>query len=186
MAQVTHIRWKGKFMRRSKLRDHLDRVQATVAQLDDPKLSADFARLSELINEATMKRGLYGHLEGPAKIVKTAIQMLIGIGAVALLAIMVWESGLRHFPDDKLILELIAKALALAAAVELAYTLFTDGPDEAIDPLMLGLSAAALLQLAGVHEFRLSDAGAMALYAVSLGILFMVRRKFVGWQVSAT
>jgi hypothetical protein len=65
---------------------------------------------------------------------KTAIQMLIGVGAILFLCVMLWESGRWQFPDDKLVLELIAKALALAAAVELAYTLFTDGPDEAIDP----------------------------------------------------
>lgn len=46
-----------------------------------------------------------------------------------------------------LILNGISIGLAAAAALELAYTLFTPGPDEALDPLMLALSATLLLKL---------------------------------------
>jgi hypothetical protein len=165
--------------RRSPLDEHLDRVRASVARVNDTELSAGFTRLTELMETAARRRSVYRRLEGPAKLTKTVIQMLIGVGAIVILSTMVWESQPLQFPDDRLVLELIAKALALAAAVELAYTLFTPGPDEAIDPLMLGLSAAVLLQLAGVHQFQLADAGAMALYAVSIGVLFMVRRRYV-------
>ena len=60
-------------------------------------------------------------------------------------------------PQSYDVLNLTGDALAAAAAVELVYTLFTKGPDEALDPLMLGLSAAALLSLGSVSGFKVSD-----------------------------
>ena len=53
--------------------------------------------------------------------------------------------------STKLILGGTGVGLAAAAALELAYTLFTPGPDEALDPLMLGLSATILLKLAAIE-----------------------------------
>jgi hypothetical protein len=70
----------------------------------------------------------------------------------------------------------IGVGLAVAAGVELAYTLFTDGPDEALDPLMLALSAALILQLGKVESFKWTEALAAILYVVSLGILFRIRK----------
>jgi len=73
-------------------------------------------------------------------------------------------------------LNLTGDALAAAAAVELVYTLFTRGPDEALDPLMLGLSAAALLSLGDVSKFDIKEGVALFLYALALGILFLIRK----------
>ncbi len=49
------------------------------------------------------------------------------------------------------VLGLVSGALLAAAAVELAYMLFTPGPDEAIDPLILGLAGTTILALSH-HE----------------------------------
>ena len=52
----------------------------------------------------------------------------------------------------------VGLTLGLAAAVELAYTLFTHGADEAVDPIMLGVAAALLVQLGQVDKFDLKQA----------------------------
>jgi hypothetical protein len=69
----------------------------------------------------------------------------------------------------------IGLALAVAAVVELAYTLFTHGADEALDPLMLGVSAALLIQLGRVKTFEVSDGVAVILYILGLCVLFAIR-----------
>lgn len=75
-----------------------------------------------------------------------------------------------------LILGGIGLGLAAAAALELAYTLFTPGPDEALDPLMLGLSATILLKLAAIDgPISLANAGTFLLLGGLLAILFVTR-----------
>jgi hypothetical protein len=69
----------------------------------------------------------------------------------------------------------VADALAAATVVQLAYTLFTPGPDEALDPVMLALATAMLLELGQVSQFQWKDGVAIILYAAGLGLLFMVR-----------
>jgi hypothetical protein len=60
--------------------------------------------------------------------------------------------------------------------VELAYTLFTDGPDEALDPLMLGVSAALLIQLGGLTlEVPFQQAAGLLVLGVLLAVLFATR-----------
>jgi len=79
-------------------------------------------------------------------------------------------------PQSYDVLNLTGDALAAAAAVELVYTLFTKGPDEALDPLMLGLSAAALLSLGSVTGFKVSDGVTLILYSAALAILFIIKK----------
>ena len=92
---------------------------------------------------------IYDSLQPRAKKVKAVLQMAIGI-------ITVTAVGWRYFDTlgdgdpTSLFLNGIGIGLAAAAAIELAYTLFTDGPDEALDPLMLGLASTLLLKLAGL------------------------------------
>jgi hypothetical protein len=70
----------------------------------------------------------------------------------------------------------VGLGLAIAAAIELAFTLFTDGPDEALDPLMLALSAAIILQLAKIEHFEWQSAVAVALNVGALAGVFAVKR----------
>lgn len=73
---------------------------------------------------------IYDSLQPRAKKVKAVLQMAIGI-------ITVTAVGWRYFDTlgdgdpTSLFLNGIGIGLAAAAAIELAYTLFTDGPDEA-------------------------------------------------------
>jgi hypothetical protein len=119
---------------------------------------------------------IYDFLQPRAKKVKAVLQMAIGIITVAAV-------GWRYFDtlgdgDDptRLLLNGIGIGLAAAAAIELAYTLFTDGPDEALDPLMLGVASTLLLKLSGLKgTLSLSQVGALAILGLLLIGLFAAR-----------
>jgi hypothetical protein len=110
---------------------------------------------------------------------KAIIQMIVGAVAAAmtiaraLIALGDHES-LQVIQET--VLGTIGVGLAVAAAIELAYTLFTHGPDEALDPVMLAVSAALILQLGKVDKFQWQDALAALLYIGVLGGLFAVRK----------
>ena len=129
-----------------------------------------------------------------ARKIKAVLQMAIGLYALGWLA---WAFYLSYniqncapspntlhnvsqqlcyfIPSASLIFKIIADALAAATAVQLVFTLFTPGPDEALDPALLALAAALLLQLGKVEKFSLEDGAAIVLYSAALGILFLVR-----------
>jgi hypothetical protein len=147
--------------------------------------------------EASGSKEPYSPYKGPARpanIIKARLQMTIGVVAVTyIVGRFLWQTISLWTDNNALdiqseILNAIGVALALAAAIELAYTLFTPGPDEALYPLMLGLSAALLLQLGRAEGLDYRQAIAAVLYVGSLGILFTVR-KFLshehepaGWE----
>ena len=129
-----------------------------------------------------------------ARKIKAALQMAIGLYALGWLAWAFYLSShiqncvspsnavpnvsqqLCYFiPSAGVIFKVIADALAAATAVQLVFTLFTPGPDEALDPALLALAASLLLQLGKVEKFSLEEGAAIVLYSVALGILFLVR-----------
>ncbi|MGO9790913.1 MAG: hypothetical protein ACLP8S_15875 [Solirubrobacteraceae bacterium] len=59
--------------------------------------------------------------------------------------------------------------------VELTYTLFTPGPDEALDPLMLGLAATLLLLLGHLTNVDFGEAAALLALGLLLAVLFATR-----------
>jgi len=115
--------------------------------------------------------------------VKIALQMLLGF---AIAVILIAKLFCRTFLPFSLInsfwafkpstLDLVGHALAYSAGIELAYTLFTPGPDEALDPVMMGLAAAMLLGISQVAMLTVSEAGAAVLYCLALGGLFAIRK----------
>jgi hypothetical protein len=78
-------------------------------------------------------------------------------------------------PPSVIVFKLIADALAASTVIELAYTLFTPGPDEALDPVLLAVAAALLFQLGKTDGFKWQDGIAIIFYSVSLAVLFAVR-----------
>lgn len=171
-------------------------VPATAGQ--QPTAEAVPKKTRGLALHAFLRDGdlLYYKFEHPAKIIKSLVQMAIGLWALyELLRQFFWSqshpscapvghSGFCYgLPQSADILNLTGDALAAAAAVELVYTLFTRGPDEAIDPLMLGLSAAALLSLGSVAGFNVRDGVTLLLYAVALGVLFLIK-KYLAEKIS--
>jgi predicted SnoaL-like aldol condensation-catalyzing enzyme len=122
--------------------------------------------------------GIYKWWAPRARYFKALIQMVIGIVAAALVLAIGIRLGLHHHSGKNIqnhVFNTIGVSLAVAAGVELAYTLFTHGPDEALDPLMLGLSAAIILQLAKIEELDLKQAASAVVYVIALGITFAIR-----------
>ena len=134
-------------------------------------------------NEEHKADFLYVVFEPVARVAKILLQMVIGLVAVYLIVKNALDAGHNSVPNDLpeagATLKIIAGGLAIAAAAELAYTLFTKGPDEAIDPLMLGLASALLYQLAGLNGLTTGVGVGTFLLVVSLGVLFAIRQAFI-------
>jgi hypothetical protein len=118
---------------------------------------------------------IYDSVEPLAHRIKAISQMIIAVAAVCVVG---WQF-LDTFPSRPnaaaQLLDGIGVGLAAAAVVELAYTLFTSGPDEALDPLMLGLSAAILIKLGELSNLTVDKAAALLLLGVLLAVLFATR-----------
>jgi hypothetical protein len=114
--------------------------------------------------------------------IKIILQMLIGSALAGILVIKLicravgW--GARYWAFQMTTLDLVGHALAYSAGIELAYTLFTPGPDEALDPVLMGLAAAALLAFAQINTLVIGQAASAALYCACIGGLFAVRKYF--------
>ncbi|OBU37892.1 hypothetical protein [Photobacterium phosphoreum] len=85
----------------------------------------------------------------------------------------------------KSILALVSQAVMVSAAIELAYMLFTPGPDEAVDPLILGIAGTALLVMSDENSSKtysmLFDSISVLLFSISLAILFYLRYMLTKW-----
>lgn len=123
-----------------------------------------------------------------AESVKVRVQMLIGLLIfITLLAKIVLylcpiEEYKFHLLNDiqgKTTLSLVAIGLAYSAGIELAYMLFTPGPDEAIDPLILGLSSAALLIISNTNTVSWEEVLAVAVFSAVIVGLFWVRNRLL-------
>jgi hypothetical protein len=121
---------------------------------------------------------------GPrAHFYKALIQMIIGVvgaGVVCyhLLADVFSRQVLAKQASEHLFLN-VGITLGAAAVIELAYTLFTHGADEAVDPIMLGLAAAMLVQFGQAGVLDLKQGVAALLYVAALGGLFLVKERLI-------
>jgi len=72
----------------------------------------------------------------------------------------------------------VAAALAISCGVQLAYMLVTDGPDESVDPLMLGIASAILLILSdsSAYEWNVGRSLSIFLLVICMPILYAVSR----------
>lgn len=96
-----------------------------------------------------------------------------------------WKIGKVFLPEAS-ILAIVSNALAYAAAIELAYMLFTPGPDEAVEPLILGLASFVLSVAARADYYieeetqSLLDASiSISISVIAIGVLFYVRERFI-------
>ena len=93
--------------------------------------------------------------------------MIVGVILTGLIivyiAIYVYVLATTHksqFPlPDVSPLTIVGFALAISTAFELAYTLFTDGPDEAVNPVITSIAVGILLLISPNLDFR--NAGAV-------------------------
>jgi hypothetical protein len=76
-------------------------------------------------------------------------------------------------------LTIVGYALQFSAGTELAYMLFTPGPDEAIEPLIFGLAATALIEISDGNNETYKSALLLLVLVASVGFLFWVRERFI-------
>jgi hypothetical protein len=100
-----------------------------------------------------------------------------------------WEIGGNDFERAN-ILDIVGGVLAYAAAIELAYMLVTPGPDEAVQPLILGL-ASVVLSIASRAESLIASTNigsntgllnasiSIGFIVVAISILFYLRARFL-------
>jgi hypothetical protein len=123
-------------------------------------------------------------VEPIAALVKLFAQVAIGLGAI-----YVFIQALRNPGNDGSVdhvaLTTIGKALAISAAVELAYTFFTPSLDEALRPLILGVSAYVLINIDG-KAFTANHALPVFLLALSIAVLFFALRFLLTDHTSST
>jgi hypothetical protein len=123
---------------------------------------------------------LYDYVGGYAGGVRTGLQMVIG----GVLVLRVGWFAVQHFWADaevpvtaRAILSIAGTYLAASTAVELAYFLFTPGPDEAYRPVLLALAAVALLLGGAVTSDGTSWAAVGGLVAVVVLLVGMLVLK---------
>jgi hypothetical protein len=120
-------------------------------------------------------RRFVSHAEG----IKAILQILTGITFAAFLAYQIMtdlsKASLEDTADHAL--KTVGVALAVSAVIELVYTFFTRGPDEALDPLILGISSFTLIKISakGAH-LTTAIAQPVSLLALAIVILFFARR----------
>ncbi|MEV0006319.1 hypothetical protein AB0H28_29120 [Micromonospora sp. NPDC050980] len=123
----------------------------------------------------------YRTLGEAARFFKALLQMAVGtVGALIVIVRVGIDALHRNLDAAQVTSHLfinIGLTLGVAAAVELAYTLFTHGADEAVDPVMLGIAAALLLQLGQVGVFDLKQGFSALLFVTALGAMFVVRNR---------
>jgi hypothetical protein len=157
------------------------RLCAARAMLVHGKIRSYFSRLVSSAEKPRIGQGrVYYYLEALAYEAKAAAQMLVGVttvGWVAVSFVQKIDHPVGSVGATEELLGGIGVGLAVAAVIDLAYTLFTPGPDEALDPLMLGLAATMLVIVGGLdkNDFTLSKAASLLLLGLLLAVLFVIR-----------
>lgn len=67
----------------------------------------------------------------------------------------------------------VANALAISCGLQLAYMLITEGPDEAIEPIMLGIASVILLILSTIEPAQWSIYNSISIIILILGIFLL-------------
>jgi hypothetical protein len=67
----------------------------------------------------------------------------------------------------------VANALAISCGLQLAYMLITEGPDEAIEPIMLGVASVILLILSTVEPSQWNINNSISIIMLILGIFLL-------------
>jgi hypothetical protein len=75
----------------------------------------------------------------------------------------------------------------VSTAIELGYMLFTSGPDEAVEPLILGIAGAALLVLSEVISVETQPPALVAFCHALSGLILLdnaTQGVALGWYVT--
>ncbi|MFA0486976.1 hypothetical protein [Vibrio sp. 10N.222.55.B11] len=137
---------------------------------------------------------LYKYAKPKVEVVRVLLQFSVGLFIFYTVFLKVFQFADIQFESlflaeklyNKAFLSIIGGSLLVSSAIELGYMLFTPGPDEAIDPLILSITASALIALSEVEATLfgspyLMDAAIIALFSLSLTLLFYLRWKCSQW-----
>jgi len=110
-----------------------------------------------------------------------AIFILIGLEVIIKLGLLEYAifsqgSYIRIYLEMP-VLEMVSIALGAATAVELAYMLFTPGPDEALQPVLMGVAAFILHRLSD-GSIKADEIFAIALLIITIPLLFWTKHYF--------
>ncbi|MEM7257221.1 MAG: hypothetical protein AAF404_07515 [Pseudomonadota bacterium] len=147
-------------------------------------------------SEPTPAARLQHFFSRPSYLVKVICQMIIGIGiAIALIAkvYMIVLTDYQCMADTQTLgnkircgntLAILASGLALSAGFELAYRLFSEGIQSAIDPLIISVCSAILLLISALGIENASWEVAIMLTSLTLTVaaLLFCRERFTGAQ----
>lgn len=133
---------------------------------------------------------LYYKLDSPVRFIKVILQMIVGAGIFTILilkiiSIMFKAQLVLFFPNDIILLiqynslKMVSRALAISTGFDLAYMLFTDGPDEAFKPLPTAIAAFILYQLSNIDSVNFSNSVGILLAVLTIPILFTIEKKFL-------
>lgn len=123
---------------------------------------------------------LYAVLGAPALVIKVLLQMVVGALLVAWIGGQCIDAFSSHRPPvGTELLTGMAGWLAAATGIELAYTLFTSGPDEAVDPAILGLASAMIFLTAHIDAEHPWNAMALLGLGATMALLFAIRKQYV-------
>jgi SNF family Na+-dependent transporter len=124
--------------------------------------------------------------------VKFVLQMIIGL-AVLIMLIPDAINGFEFIhstqgrqlenPILQHALQTVSFGLAISAGIEMAYMLFTPGPDEAVEPVILSLAAATLYGLSVINFSEESNfygyAVLIGTFVLSMCLLFYIKDRFI-------
>lgn len=132
------------------------------------------------------------------RIAKLVVQGLLGILIliITVIAILKNFSGLFPTKEDlfslkwsegidmelRYYLKYVGYALGLSAGAELGYMLFTEGPDEAVEPIILGVASAIIIILS--KDLNYTSSKVILILVFSLFILFGIKTLFIRAKVS--
>ncbi len=131
------------------------------------------------------------------RIFKNQLQYAIGIGIFVIVffkmyeivnisfdpnAMGSWFHNLWDKYNSESILKIVSIGLGAATAIELAYMLFTPGPDEAVQPVMMGVASAVLYALSDIDNLKGIEIIGIALLICTLPLLFVLNKKLEEWQ----
>lgn len=138
--------------------------------------------IGHFFREIFPKLELYDKYQPYAKNMKIILQMLVGVIVTVLIilkALYTFEVPISIPLLTVPPLQIVGIALAFSSAIELAYTLFTQGPDEAVEPLITGLASVILLIISKITSITLDIASGVALLVLALVALFVLRYYFI-------
>jgi hypothetical protein len=140
--------------------------------------------MSDEREEDWVEDWIYARARPLAGAVRVVLQMITGIAIAIYISVsalgVVISANHNYRGEAETLLIAIAYGLVVSAGFDLAFMLFTKGPDEAVNPLVVALSGASIILLSeGAFFGQWQGSLALAVMVLSIGGLFWVQKTFL-------